>query len=93
LAVGNGVATPVRDCLAEGERRYAHIGVEGLEGSPCQTCPVRYMCGGGCRAQSHHDYGDFTPAPPECALHYKAHVESLWIDVLGAEGASVLANA
>ena len=93
LAVGNVLETPLQDCLAEGERRYAHIDVERLEGSPCQTCPVRYMCGGGCRAQSHHEYGDFTPAPPECALHYKAHVNSLWIDVLGAEVASVLANA
>lgn len=90
LEIGNVLHAPLSAIVADGQGRYAHIDVEQLAGSSCHACPVRYMCGGGCRAQSYHQFGDFLPAPPECELHYKAHVESLWIDVLGAEGASVL---
>ena len=90
LAMGNVGDHALADIVARGRATYDHIDVDRLRGATCHTCPVRYLCGGGCRAQSHHALGSFLPAPPECGLYFKAHLESLWIDVLGAEGASVL---
>lgn len=35
----------------------------------CTTCPVRFLCGGGCRENSMNDYGNtYTPVPFQCAF-------------------------
>ena len=43
---------------------YRSLSVEDIEG--CNTCEVRYLCGGGCRALAYYTSGNFLDKPRRC---------------------------
>jgi radical SAM protein with 4Fe4S-binding SPASM domain len=45
----------------------------------CKTCPVRYVCSGGCRSEAYTREGDFLARNRElCPTFFKSAVDRLW---------------
>ncbi|HHY47594.1 MAG TPA: radical SAM protein [Firmicutes bacterium] len=51
-------------------------GVDDLPG--CSECDVRYFCGGGCRAASYQDRGDFVARDPYCEFYRRLYRAFVW---------------
>lgn len=80
-SLGNIRTSTLDELLTVGYKQYNFIDVDKMK--TCLTCPVRYLCAGGCRANSHHNYGTMHKTPPECPFLKKAYIECLWIDAKG----------
>lgn len=50
--------------------------VESMEG--CRDCPVRYLCGGGCRARVYHATGSLSGPDGFCVYEQRAYLEGLF---------------
>lgn len=79
LRGGNIFAQPLRDVL-EGSAalcRVKHLTVERLE--PCRSCPVRYLCAGGCRMDAYSRHGRLTANHEEmCPVLFRRALDTLW---------------
>ncbi|RCX12210.1 radical SAM protein with 4Fe4S-binding SPASM domain [Anaerobacterium chartisolvens] len=78
--LGNIQQDPLEQLLRLGCQRFDFIGVDTMT-CGCNTCPVRYMCVGGCKAISFYHDGKLDSLPPNCALLKKIYIESLWASV------------
>lgn len=77
-SLGNIKTSTLYELLNVGYKRYNFIDVDKM--NTCSKCPVRYLCAGGCRASSLHNYGTMHKTPPECSLLKKVYIACLWID-------------
>lgn len=83
LSLGNVRQSNLRQLVGTGYKLYNFVDVSKMPGSSCAKCPVRYFCGGWCRASSFHTYGSMHVVPPDCSFFRQTFIESLWIDVMG----------
>jgi radical SAM protein with 4Fe4S-binding SPASM domain len=81
--LGNIRETGLQRILELGGQKYDFAGVDSLA-CGCATCPVRYLCVGGCKAMSFYTYGELDSLPPNCGLLKKIYIENLWASVLGS---------
>ena len=75
LALGNAFTdddATLAERLLEGPT--AQLCVDQVES--CNTCNVRYLCGGGCRARAFYDTGALDAPDPYCAL-YRTYYEGV----------------
>jgi radical SAM protein with 4Fe4S-binding SPASM domain len=80
--LGNIRETGLHRILELGCQTYDFVGVDSLA-CGCATCPVRYLCVGGCKAMSFYTYGELDSLPPNCGLLKKIYIESLWTSISG----------
>lgn len=80
--LGNIRETRLHRILELGCQKYDFVGVDKAAYG-CATCPVRYLCVGGCKALSFSAYGVLDELPPNCGLLKKIYIESLWASILG----------
>jgi radical SAM protein with 4Fe4S-binding SPASM domain len=80
--LGNIRETGLHRILELGCEKYDFVGVDKTA-CGCATCPVRYLCVGGCKALSFSTYGVLDELPPNCSLLKKIYIESLWAGILG----------
>lgn len=79
--LGNVMETNLEQLLELGCQKFHFIGVDNLT-CGCNTCPVRYICVGGCKAMSFYHDNKLDSLPPNCSLLKKIYIESLWSSVL-----------
>ncbi len=78
--LGNIKNTELRKILSIGRQKYDFMEVDRLK-CGCATCPVRYLCVGGCKANSFYSYGLLDQPPPNCSLLKKIYIGSLWMSI------------
>lgn len=76
---GNAFKSGLRAVLAESEiiKKSKQAAVDVLP--ECKTCPVRYVCAGGCRSEAYTQEGDFLARNRAmCPTYFASAVEQLW---------------
>ena len=55
--------------------RCASLDVDTMEG--CKDCPIKYICGGGCRARSFYEGGRIDASSPFCTYELNAFIDGI----------------
>jgi radical SAM protein with 4Fe4S-binding SPASM domain len=55
--------------------RCARLDVDTMEG--CRTCPIKYICGGSCRARAYYGCGDVAAASDFCTYEREAFYDGI----------------
>ena len=62
-------------CRSESIARCASLDVDRMEG--CKDCPIKYICGGGCRARSFYEGGRIDASSPFCTYELNAFLDGI----------------
>ena len=73
-AISDGLATIYNDSPTLKQCR--NLTVENIEG--CKDCPIRYICGGSCRARSYFETGSLLKAGEFCAYEKLAFIDGIF---------------
>ncbi|OPY53000.1 MAG: pyrroloquinoline quinone biosynthesis protein PqqE [Methanosaeta sp. PtaU1.Bin112] len=84
LYFGNIQTSNIEQLAEVGYKRYSYIDVDGMDPCSSSKCPMRYFCGGGCRANSLHNYGTTHHIPKNCSELKQIYLKGLWVSVLGS---------
>ena len=60
---------------SESIARCASLDVDRMEG--CKDCPIKYICGGGCRARSFYEGGRIDASSPFCTYELNAFLDGI----------------
>ena len=60
---------------SESIARCASLDVDTMEG--CKDCPIKYICGGGCRARSFYEGGRIDASSPFCTYELNAFLDGI----------------
>jgi radical SAM protein with 4Fe4S-binding SPASM domain len=75
--VGNLRDASFAQLVAVAQARYAGITADDLQG--CNTCYIKRICGGGCRALSIHSGRGLMGADPYCSVTRDTIEEAFWL--------------
>ena len=56
--------------------KCARMTVDNIEG--CKNCPIKYICGGACRARAYHEKGDIMVSGEFCEYEKKAFINGIF---------------
>ncbi len=82
--IGNIQTSDIQVLIEEGFNRFGSRNVDMMSYCNKIKCPVRYLCAGGCAANSLHNYGTLDVPPKNCNELKKTYFKSLWVSVLGS---------
>ena len=57
-------------------KKCATMTVDNIEG--CKSCPIKYICGGACRARAYHEKGDIMVSGDFCEYEKKAFINGIF---------------
>ena len=56
--------------------KCARMTVDNIEG--CKSCPIKYICGGACRARAYHEKGDIMVSGEFCEYEKEAFINGIF---------------
>ncbi len=78
FSLGNVRETPIDEIAWRGRTQFSIVDVENLPANGCAGCEVRYICGGGCKANSFHEFGTLQAPPPDCNFLKRHYKDAIW---------------
>ena len=74
---GNVHEKKIKDIYLNSEalNRCAHLDVDSISG--CKDCPIKYICGGSCRARAYYGCGDINSTTDFCQYEQEAFYDGI----------------
>lgn len=79
--MGNAALESLSDIVFDSDRFINSVPVDTM--TPCKGCPVRYLCGGSCRATAYHEKGRMDVNTYDCEDLKSIILNTLWEQCTG----------